>query len=87
MRTTHRIGPEFAAGLAVGLTVAGVTLLLAAALRRSRGRRHEDHPRFLDLEPGELERQILPPEESSACVEPPRLESELPEFSPQSQRW
>ncbi len=88
MRTRRKgIGPPFVAGVAVGLAVAGVTLLIAATVRRSRERRRQEQLRYIDREPDEQELAVLPRVESTATEEPPRLESELPEFSPESQRW
>jgi hypothetical protein len=78
----------FVAGTLVGLGIGGVALLTGVAMRRiGRGARSEPM-RFIDREPDERERDLsLTMELASACEELPRLESELPEFSPRSQRW
>ena len=74
----------------IGLTLAGVTLLTAEAARRARARRTAGptapvidgvHP------PNGPELDARPAEEANASEQPPRLESEIPEFSPMSQRW
>ena len=89
MGADRQIRAAFVVGFAAGLATAGVSVLTAVATRRAttRGRRREPF-RFIDLEPtDEITIKARPAEEANTCEEPPRLESEAPEFSPKSQRW
>jgi hypothetical protein len=90
MRSGLELNPGFLGGVVVGLMLACVTLLTAGAARRARsGRTGSERIPFIDgvHPPCEAELDARPAEEAMASDQPPRLESEIPEFSPMSQRW
>jgi len=92
MRTDIQLTPGFAAGLGLGLALAGVTVLTVGATRRMRSRRMisraQEHVPVIDgvyaLEPPALDAR---PAEEANAAEIPRLESEAPDVAPTSQRW
>ncbi|MBX3208614.1 MAG: hypothetical protein KF764_26510 [Labilithrix sp.] len=89
MRSDLRENQVFAGGVAVGIVLAGVTFLSVEAVRRLRTRRAcTARVSFIDgvHPPNEVELEVRPAEEANAA-DPPRLVSEMPEFSPLSQRW
>jgi hypothetical protein len=91
MRSGFRLNPAFLGGVVLGLILGGVTLLSAEAMRRIRARRdrNDQHVPFIDgvHPPNDVELHARPAEEANAHENPPRLVSEIPEFSPLSQRW
>ena len=90
MRSGLHANYGFFGGVAVGLALAGVTLLTVAAVRRARSRRRmaSEHVAFIDgvRPPNEVELDVRPAAEANSMAEP-RLESEAPDVPILSQRW
>ena len=91
MRSALRVPPEFLAGFAVGLALAGGTFLIIGARRRRRGRDTlptTERAAFIDgvRPPNDAELHARPAAEANATYEP-RLESEAPDVPAMSQRW
>jgi hypothetical protein len=93
MRSKTEINPAFVVGLASGLVLGGVTLLAAGAVRRALAARRasamDELGPFIDgvHHAGDVEIDLRPPEDGGTHDSPPRLQSEMPEFVPMSQRW
>ena len=89
MRFDRHTKEGFLGGVVVGLAAFGVTLLTVGAVRRMLARKNFDEPlpRFIDgvHPPTEVELDTRPPSEANAPVR--RLESEMVDFQPLSQRW
>lgn len=92
MRSDLHSAPLFIGGLAAGLVVAAVSLLTIEAARRVRARREATRRVgevvFIDgVEPASRIVLEARPAEEGNSNKPPRLVSEMPEFTPMSQRW
>lgn len=81
--------PSFAGGVAVGLGAAAVAIWTVQARRRARARAMErEHVRVIDGTAPESEVALaLRPQEEASTAPPGRLESEIIEPAPESQRW
>lgn len=86
MRRVDLRTPSFLGGLALGLAASGVALFtIRAAKRRSKGPEPK-HPVIDGAKPIDpVALSVRPPEESS--VSTLRLESEIEDVPPVSQRW